>query len=43
MERVRIVKRDHTITAVEEWFQWAPPKANYQWDPERSACELARA
>ena len=43
MERVRIVKHDYTITTVEEWFKWAPPKANYQWDPERSAYELARA
>jgi len=40
---VRIEKSGHTITTIKEWWQWARPKADYQWKPERSAYELARA
>lgn len=43
MGSVRIEKNGHLITTLAEWRQWAGPKSDDQWEPERSAYELARA
>ena len=43
MGTVRIEKGAHVITNLDEWEKWAGPKSRDQWDPERSAYELARA
>jgi hypothetical protein len=40
---MRIAKGEHTITSLEEWRQYAPPKSDDQWVEGRSAYELARA
>ena len=43
MTVVRIEKNGHVITNIVEWERWAGPKSTDQWEPERSAYELARA
>ena len=40
---MRIAKDGQTISSIEDWKRFAPPKREYQWDEGHSAFELARA
>jgi len=40
---MRIEKKGKNIRSIDDWKEFASPKAEYQWQEGRSACELARA